>query len=53
MVSGLKITEENGKRYELYTNSSIPESLKTWFTKKRDKIYRTILETVLLKSWYP
>ncbi len=34
MSEGLKIAQENGASYELFSNSPIPDSIKKWLTKK-------------------
>lgn len=34
MISGLSIASENGVRYELYSNSPIPQEIKNWLIKK-------------------
>ena len=34
MVEGLRIAQENGATYELFSNSPIPDSIKEWLTKK-------------------
>jgi hypothetical protein len=34
MGTGLKIANENGAKYELYSNTPIPQEIKDWLTKK-------------------
>lgn len=34
MGTGLKIANENGAKYELYSDTQIPHEIKDWLTKK-------------------
>ncbi len=40
MGDRLKIAIDNGATYELFSNTSIPQTIKDWLTKKRNTVYR-------------
>ncbi len=42
MGSRLKIATDNGANYELFTNTTIPTSIKTWLESKGIKYYEIL-----------